>query len=209
MSEVDKREDYIDTSCNDFSYTTKNNRSIISDLKEYDFPDDVKHRANFIFSKMTLTIRRANKRKFLLFFCVYSAYKELNIPINPVDLRKVFGLKHGEMQKTHTMFSPLQTGYKSVQRVISATDYVIGFCDKLEMEQYSDELLAFSQLILERHKELLQSVPQTVASGILMYFMVMNGIEINDKKFLADTTNRSETTVLAMYKRISELETSN
>lgn len=207
MSEIDKRENYIETSCNEFSYTTKNNRSIISYLKEYQFPDDIKYRANFIYSKMTLSIRRQNNRKFLLFFCVYSAYKELNINVNPSDLAKIFKLKDGETKRTLTMFGPLKTGYKPVQRVISPSDYLVDFCIQLDMEQYTDELFNFSQSLLENHKELLQFVSQTVAAGILMYFMIMNGIESIDKKLLPEVTNRSETTIIAMYKRICELET--
>jgi transcription initiation factor TFIIIB Brf1 subunit/transcription initiation factor TFIIB len=207
MSEqIDKRENYIDTTCNDFNYTTKNNRSIISDLKNHDFPDVIKHRANFIYNKMKLTVRRANKRNFLLFFCVYSAYKELEININPTELGKKFLLTHGEMQKTHSMFSQLQTGYKPIQRAISATDYMSDFCSQLNLEQYTDELLIFSQNLLSKHKELVQGVPQTVAAGILMYFMTIHGIELTDKEMLSTITSRSETTILSMYKNISELE---
>ena len=204
----DNRTTYIDTTCNEFSYTTKNNRSIMSDLKEYNFPDDVKHRANFIFNKMKLSLRRKNKRKLLLFFCVYSAYKELNININPTELGKIFGLKQGEMQKTHSMFSQLQTGYKPVQRVISASDYIIDFCSQLDMEEYTDALLLFTVDILDKHKELLQLVPQTVAAGILKYFMVIHGIELEDKNKLVDVCNRSATTQEAMYKKISEMDIS-
>src|SRR5438874_12599243 len=100
MTEVDKRETYIDTTHNEYNYTNKNNRSIMTDLEKYDFTLDIKHRANFIYNKMKLTVRRANKRKYLLFFCVYSAYKELNININPTELGKIFELKPGDIQKT-------------------------------------------------------------------------------------------------------------
>src|SRR6516225_9509900 len=105
------RDTYIDTSHNEYSYTTKNNRNIIVDLQPYDFSDDIKHRANFIYNKMKHSVRKANKRQYLLFFCVYSAYKEFNTNIDPNQLGLIFGLTQGQMQKTLSMFSPLQTGY--------------------------------------------------------------------------------------------------
>jgi transcription initiation factor TFIIIB Brf1 subunit/transcription initiation factor TFIIB len=203
----DKRDTYIDTSHNDYSYTTKNNRNIIVDLQPYDFTDEIKHRANFIYNKMKLSVRKANKRKFLLFFCVYSAYKEFNMPVNPVYLGQIFELKQGQMQKTLSMFSPLQTGYKPVQRTISAIDYIPDYCTQLQLEEYTDDLINFTTKILDKHHSLKQDVPQTVAAGILKYYLIINGIELVDKKLLSDITVRSETTIDSMYKKISEMDT--
>ena len=207
MAEVDKRETYIDTTHNEYNYTTKNSRSIMPDLAKYNLTPDIKHRANFIYNKMKLNVRRANKRKYLLFFCVYSAYKELNININPTELGKMFDLTTGDMQKTHSMFSSLETGYKPKQRQISALDYIHDYCVKLDLEQYTDDLMLFTSLILEKHVQLLQFVPQTVAAGILKYYMIINGIELTNKKILSETTFRSDTTIDSMYKKISEMDT--
>ena len=201
------RDTYIDTSHNEYSYTTKNNRNIIVDLQPYDFSDDIKHRANFIYNKMKHSVRKANKRQYLLFFCVYSAYKEFNTNIDPNQLGLIFGLTQGQMQKTLSMFSPLQTGYKPVQRVMSAVDYIPDYCTKLNLEEYTNDLITFASAILDNHNQLKQFVPQTVAAGILKYYLTINGIDLNNKKILADTTFRSDTTIDSMYKKISEMDT--
>src|SRR5258708_17857264 len=99
------RETHIETLVNDYNYSNKNGRSIIADLEKYQFNDDIKLRSNLIYNKMKHSARRANKRQFLLFFCVYNAYKELGINVNPAELGRMFGLTQGQVQKTDSIFS--------------------------------------------------------------------------------------------------------
>jgi transcription initiation factor TFIIIB Brf1 subunit/transcription initiation factor TFIIB len=200
------RETHIETTSKECNYSNKSGKSIMSELAKYKFNDDINIRANFIFTKMKLVTRRANKRTYLLFFCVYNAHKELGIKVNPSDLGKIFNLTQGQMQKTDSMFSPLQTGYKAVNRTISAVDYMPHFCDKLDLDQYSDDMVIFANNIITKHVELSQFVQQTVAAGILKYFLVINGIEVVDKKQISEVTFRSDTTIDSMYKKISELD---
>lgn len=201
-----KREACVDVLQGAHNVCNKYSRSILNDLHPYKFSEDIKIRANYIYSKMNHSTRRANKRTLLLFFCVYSAYKELNIKVNPSDLGKIFNLTHGQMMKTESMFSALQTGYKPVCRTISIYDYIPDYCEKIGMEDHINDITLLSDSILKKDKDLLQHVPQTLATGIIKYYMTINGIELEDKNGLSSITNRSDTTIDTMYKKICEID---
>ncbi len=201
-----KREVVVDVVQGDHNVSNKCTKSISNDLHDYKFSDDIKIRANYIYSNMNSSTRRAHKRKLLLFFCVYSAYKELSIKVNPSDLGKIFDLTDGEMKKTQSMFSFLQTGYKPVCRTISIYDYVPDFCYKLGLEQYTDDIILLYENVITKDKELLQQVRQTLSAGFLKYFLIINGIELNDKNELSRVTQRSDTTIDTMYKKICEID---
>jgi hypothetical protein len=158
--------------------------------------------------KMDQNTKRAKTRKLLLFFCVYNAYKELDIKVNPADLGDIFGLTPGQLQKTESMFSHLQTGYKSVKHKIGVDDYITDFCIKIGLDDYIDDIIRFTNHIILKHNELSQSASQPLAAGMIRYYMRINGIDLNDKLMLAEVSRRSDTTIEAMYKKICSLDNS-
>ena len=200
-----KREVVVDVPEGDHNICNKYTKSILNDLHPYKFSDDIKIRANYIYSKMNHSTRRANKRTLLLFFCVDSAYKELGIKVNPADLGQIFGLTHGQMMKTASMFSFLQTGYKPISRTISVYDYIPDYCQKLGLEDHIDDIMSLTESVLAKDKDLSQQVRQTLSCGMIKYFMIINGIELNDKTSLSHITQRSDTTIDTMYKKICEV----
>jgi hypothetical protein len=50
-------------------------------------------------------------------------------------------------------------------------------------------------------------ISSTVATGLLRYYLTINGIELDDNKSLSAVTFKSETTIDFMMKRISEKDT--
>ncbi len=200
---INLREERIDTLPDD--YTKKYNRNILTDLQAYDFSDDIKFRANFIYKKMNHATHRAKKRILLLFFCVYNAYKELEIKVLPSDLGKKFNLTHGQMQKTISMFSPLETGYKPITRKLSILDYIPIYSDKLGMTtEITNNMMLLAENFMQKNK-LDGMVPQTTAAGFIKMYLIDNGIELEDKTLLSSVTDRSETTVESMYKKLCEM----
>ncbi len=119
---INLREERIDIPQDD--HVKKYSRNILTDLEKYNFSYDIKLRANYIYKIMNVC-HRATKRVLLLFFCVYSAYKELKIDVIPTELGKKFNLTHGKLQKSISTFSPLQTGYRSVTKPLSILIIVI------------------------------------------------------------------------------------
>jgi len=184
-------------------YTKKNNKNITNDLNKYsEFSDDIKYRANYIYIRMNHSTRRKKKRQLLLFFCVYSAYKELGIKVNPADLGDIFGLTSGQLQKTDAMFSHLQTGYKPVCQSISVNDYIHDYGVKIGLEEHIENIIQLCDNIIIKDTSLSQASSQPVAAGMIKYYMMINGIELADKNALIDAARRSDTTIESMYKKI-------
>lgn len=200
------REIHIEGMSSDVTYSNKNGKSIMSDLSKYSFDHNINIRANVIYNKMNLTTRRANNRTYLLFFCVYNAHRELNINIDAHELGAKFGLKQGQMQKTQSMFSYMKTGYKPTIKTISPLDYLEDYCDKLNISEYTENIILYATNLLDKNTELLQLVPQTVAAGLIKYYMEINGIMLEDDKNLSITTHRSDTTIDSIKKKIAELD---
>lgn len=205
MSQSDFRETRVDVQ--DTQYSTKNNRSILNDLSAYpQFSDDIKIRANTIYLKMNPTTNRAKKRTLLLFFCIYNAYKELGIKIDPAVLGDIFGLNAGQLQKTESMFSRLQTNYKPIINCRTVSDYINDYCQAIGLADYVDDIIQLSDHILSKNVDLNQSASQPVAAGMIKYYMVINGIELVNKELLSQAARRSDTTIEAMFKKISGVD---
>lgn len=203
------RENNIEIVQSDHDYSKKIVRSILNDLTEYDqFSEDIKIRANAIYLKMKRTTKRAKQRKLLLFFCVYSAYKELQINVNPSDLGLIFQLSSGELQKTESMFSHLQTGYKPVCNCRNIYDYISDYCIKIGMEECIPDVIQLSKSIIDKNKDLTQVSCQPAAAGMIKYYMTINGIELTNKNALSEAADRSDTTVETIYRKICLIDNS-
>lgn len=182
----------------------KSEHSIISDLKCYQLPDDVKNKADSIYLKMIPRTRRKKIRKQLVFFCVYCAYLELGIVVNPMQLGKQFGLTSGEVQRCGSLFSKLQTGYTPPVVDSTPLNYVPGFCENLGLSTEAiEEISRIYDAVSSNDERLSQENPQTVASGLLKYYIETNGIVMKDSKAISVITNRSSVTIDSMYKRIA------
>ena len=193
----------------DSHVVTHGERSILSDLKKYSFTDDIKNTADVIYNKMRYQVRRGKIRDQLLFYCVYCAHCELRRNVNPIQLGKLFELTQGEVQRCDSLFSPLQTGYRKPELIVSPLDYLPDHCNAINLSQEAIEgILIMAAGILEKDPSLMQENPQTVASGLLRYYTVLNGITVDDPQHMTIVTSRSNATIDTVYRRIATIDNS-
>ena len=186
---------------------THTERSILSDLKPYPFPDDIKNKADVIYNKMIYRVRRGKIRNQMLFFCVYCSYLELDRDVNPVQLGAQFGLTSGEVQRCDSIFSPLQTGYRPPSTNTSPLRYLPDYCQNMELsEDATIEIMRLASHILRKDSSLRQENPQTVAAGLLRYYTYTNGITTDDPQKITKVTGRSNVTIEGMFRRISTID---
>lgn len=184
-------------------------RTILPDLKQYSFTDDIKNQADVIYNKMRYQVRRGKIRFQMLFFCVYCAYLELNRDVDPIQLGAQFGLNQGEVQRCDSLFSPLQTGYKPPSTNISPLGYLPNYCTAMNLSQEAiDEIMKMAANILKKDPRLYQENPQTVAAGLLRYYTVTNGIISDDPQKMMQITGRSSVTIDSIFRRISTIDNS-
>lgn len=184
-------------------------RSILTDLRNHTIPDDIKNQADVIYNKMRYQLRRKKVRDQLLFYCVYCAHLELGRDVDPVRLGLMFGLTSGEIQRCDSLFSPLQTGYRPPETTTTPLGYLPSYCNSLNLaEEAIDEIMRLAKSILEKDSSLFQEHPQTVASGLLRYYLITNGIETDNLATVPSVTGRSSATMDTMYKRIAAIDNS-
>lgn len=184
-------------------------RSILPDLKQYPFPDDIKNQADVIYNKMRYQVRRGKIRYQMLFFCIYCAHLELSRDVNPIQLGSQFGLTPGEVQRCDSLFSPLQTGYKPPSTNTSPLGYLPDYCRDMNLSQEAiDEIMKMATSVLRKDPTLYQENPQTVAAGLLRYYTITNGIITDDPQKITRVTCRSNVTIDGMFRRISAIDNS-
>ena len=186
---------------------THNEHTILPDLKQYPFTDDIKNQADVIYNKMTYRVRRGKIRYQLLFFCVYYAHIELDRDVNPIQLGSLFDLTPGEVQRCDSIFSPLQTGYRPPSTNTSPLRYLPSYCQEMKLSE--DAIFEIKQLaanILNKDPGLRQENPQTVAAGLLRYYTYTNGIITEDPQEITKVTGRSNVTIETMFRRIAAID---
>jgi transcription initiation factor TFIIIB Brf1 subunit/transcription initiation factor TFIIB len=189
----------------DYNFRSKNERSILPDLSTYHIPEDIKKKADFIYSNMETQTRRNRIRHQLIFYCTYQAYRSLGINVDPGLLGKTFGLKGGQIQRCSSMFSKLQTGFDPGKQQMSPIDCLRLFCQEIDLAPEAiDSAVLLAKSILRKDPTLDQDSPKTVAAGLFRYFAHINGIIFN--KDITVITQRSQATIDAMYKRITTLD---
>lgn len=187
--------------------TTKINRTILNDLKTLPYPDDIKNEADVIYNKMKYQVRRGKIRNQMIFYCVYCSYRELNREVDPIQLGLDFGLNHGDVQRCESLFSPLQTGYKPPCKDTSPLQCLSNYCEEIGLAKDAvDDIKILAKHIMLKEPSLYQENPHTVAAGLLRYFVVMNGIIIDDPQKLKLITGRSTATIDNMYRLISSID---
>ena len=186
---------------------THTERSILPDLKQYPFTDDIKNQADVIYNKMFYRVRRGKIRSQMLFFCVYCAHLELDRDVNPTQLGSLFDLTPGEVQRCDSIFSPLQTGYRPPSTNTSPLRYLPGYCEKMELsEEAITDIMTLASNVLAKDPDLKQENPQTVAAGLLRYFTYTNGIITDDPQKITKVTGRSNVTIDVMFRRIATID---
>ena len=186
---------------------TKKQRTILPDLVPYDLPEEIKNQADAIYNKMTPRVHRNKIRIQLLFYCVYCAYLELRIDVNPMSLGEVFGLTQGEVQKCYSIFSPLKTDYSPPCNNISPISYFPDFCSRFGLsDEARNDLVKLANNILKKEPALYQDHPQTVAAGIFRYYTLLNGITSEDNSLLVKVTKRSLATIDVVCKKIQLID---
>ena len=184
----------------------KAERSIMKDLDPYNLPDEIKNKANNVFVSIAPATHRGKKRKQLLFFCLFTAYKELGIHVDPKTIAQLINMDLGGMNKSISMFSEIQTGYRVRKHIVTCVDIVPDYCEKVGISVDAvSQVTGLASEMLTKCPNLRERYPQTVAAGILRYYMSINGLLVDELAF-AKTLCLSEATISQSHKLIQQID---
>lgn len=171
---------------------------MLSELVNYNINDDIKNRANDIYTKMNTGIHRGMKRKKLIFYCLYHAYKQFGIIEDPKNIARIIGLPEKDICKALSMFC----GKVNEKLYLTPYDYIRKFHEELKLQQETlDLILIIAEEIFKIDPSLLDEYPQSVAGAIILYYLNINGIAI-DKKDFSKMIGKSIVSINKLLKRV-------
>lgn len=193
-------------------------RNIFKDVENMGFSDKIIELANEIYSDVTkldkehttdpdkYKICRGNSRKALVFACIFHSYKLSGQPQSCESLITAFnldrraglkGLKHVNLNVPKK--SPVRTTY------ITPGNLVYEIMDKFSAtQQQKDEVMNLYLQITNKSSSLNRSRPQSVASGIVYYWILTTKKPITLKEF-TEKVKLSELTINKKTKEISKV----
>lgn len=204
----------ITTSVTEFhnsSYRNRksNDRNIFSDLESLDICERIKHNANEIYNNICSNLHRGIRRKAIIFGCVFSAYIQDGRPRNCTELIKLFDIdKCSAMQGLKYIHTHTLDHNKKDRCVLHTTpqdvikQYLQLFYSSSEIEH---EVLLFYDYLRQRSSLFNRSGPQTVASGILWYWIKEHKIEITLNEFKIRTGQQSSHTITRITREIEKI----
>ena len=182
-------------------------RTINKDVEHMGFSDKIVEKANSIYENVADgRIYRGNSRKAIIFACIFHAYKIAGNPQSCDNLIEVFnlerkvalrGLKHVNLKVAKE--SDIKSTYITPEHLI--TDIM----NKFEATQsQKDDVIEIYNKIENRSSILNRSRPQSVASGIVRYYILLNEKEITMAEFRSKV-KLSELTINRIVREIAVL----
>ncbi|QIN54631.1 transcription initiation factor TFIIB protein [Cedratvirus kamchatka] len=175
--------------------------SIVNDLTHIEIPDEIKIEANRVFQSLTISTKRKKNRKRMVFFCVYEAYRNLNIVEEPRVIAGLVGLPPNELQKAFSVCSELQTGYSTGIQQKKAEDFIPLILKSLGINIDESEIRDILEQVTEKDPSLNEDFPQTVAAACISYFLEINGLKV-PRADIANIIKRSDMTIQKICKKI-------
>ena len=182
-------------------------KSIMQDMTEMYLSDDIKEKANEIYTKLEISTKRGGRRKKVVFFCLFQAHRELDMPCDPRVLAKTVGILPNDISKAFSMCSPIETGYYPVSKRFSFMDFIPTYYHLTGLSSLNlSDVEELGREILEKCPSIKDELPQTVAASILIYYMEINGVTCTLD--FSKAVQRSEMTLIQMKKRIESIHNS-
>lgn len=181
-------------------------KSIMPDLKKLAFSDDIRRRADAIFLAMDQGIRRGGRRKQLVAHCIYQAYKDLGIAVDPNFIATTVGINRNKIRKASSIFSPSRTGRHVPNTVTHPADLLPDYCKRIGLsEDASEQVCNIAVKICQLRRDLCEKSPRSVAAGILHYYMSIQGIQSNEA-LLREITTLSSATITSISALVSSID---
>jgi hypothetical protein len=167
---------------------TKNNYEL--ELKDKDFPEEIKSWVYKISNKSENTIHKLSYKEKILFAYVYLAYLELEYNFDPIEIIEKLGMKKKDIKSGIKLASGMsskilpQCNYTHVTSplvIISPLFFVKEQLEKLDYIKYIDDITLLIEDLLNENQLLLEEKPNIVSLAVIKFYMI-NNLNINAKK---------------------------
>lgn len=182
-------------------------KGIYKDVEKFGFSDKIVSIANVLYEQVANgKIFRGNSRKGLIFACIFHAYKINNNPQSCEHLIEIFGIerKIGLKGLKHVnLNAPKDSKFREYQ--ISTEDIIKEIMDKFNAnDMQKEEAIEIYRKIQNKSSLLNRSRPQSVASGIVRYYIIQNNKDIS-MEFFKSRVHLSELTITRIVAEIENI----
>ena len=161
-------------------FKKEQNKGIKAELQEYDLCKKIIQRADEIYQSCTQgDIKRSKYRLGVIFACVYEAYKELDSPKTPEELKKIFKIEHKHMYKG-ILYVAMHSN-KRKYTYINPTNYVPLILKKLNMkDECLDPIIEIYDFVKNKSDIISRSNPQSVSAALVYNYIKKQNIDMNE-----------------------------
>ena len=168
------------------NYAVKKEKKILRELDNMELPDMIKSTARDIYSCAFEKETRGKNRKRALFFCIFNAYNDRDIPVDPQFVAKLVGLevKSKEISKAKKCGN---FNYRPKNMISKSSDFISRYCACLGKENDTDTILQLAKEITSKNPKLddgTDTKPQHVAAAIIYYYYSRTGNELPKDQFV-------------------------
>lgn len=182
-------------------------RSIYKDVENMGFSDKIIYLANQLYIQVTKgQIFRGNSRKAIVFACIFHSFKIQGKPQSHEKLIKIFQLNKKTGLKG-LKFVNLNAPKESLIHTtyITPINIIEDIMDKFEAtKEQKNEVIDLYYKIKNKSSKINRSRPQSIASGVLYFWICFKNIDISIKNF-AKKADLSELTIIKLSKEISDI----
>ena len=182
-------------------------RTINKDVENMGFSDKIIERANQIYDKVANgKIYRGNSRKSIIFACIFHAYKLEANPQSCENLIEIFSLDRKiALRGLKAVNLKTEKNSELKSTYITAEHLITDIMEKFDATEHQiAEVIDIYKQINNKSSILNRSRPQSVAAGIVRYYIIINQKEISMADFRAKV-KLSELTINRIVKEITKL----
>lgn len=197
------------------SYKKVKNVSIIDDVKNMGFSDEIISKADDLFKFVTQgKIYRGKPRKAIIMACIYKILKSNDVACDVRRLPILFGINQRDCNKGFQVIAFSLKNLSSIEETCATPESII--CDILKNWETSSDSIDNILNLYKKMKsvqtptnngkgELNRARPHSVAAGMVHYYiklMNINHIKLDD---FAKSVNLSPATIIKMATEISRI----
>jgi len=182
-------------------------KGIYKDVEKLGFSDKIVSIASLMYEQVTGgKIFRGNSRKGIIFACIFHAYKINDNPQSCEQLIEIFGIERKiglKGLKFVNLNSPKDSKFRNYQ--ISTEDIIREIMDKFNASETQKlEAVRIYDRVKNRSSLLNRSRPQSVASGVVRYYILQKNKDIG-MDFFKTRVKLSELTITRIVCEIENI----
>lgn len=179
-------------------------KSIYKDVEGLGFSEKIVEKANKIYTEVTKDhIFRGSMRRSIVFACIYYSYRENSDPQSHDRLISIFGMEKKEGSRGLKYLTiELEKKKTTKTSYISPSNFINEILEKFDTsEKDREDVNKLYQKIHNKSSKINRSRPQSIAAGIVYYWILKNNRKITLEEFSAEV-GLSSLTINKIIKEI-------